>query len=181
VDNSSFTNVSFNKITAPAAGTIADEIDSLIEFWDDGANNQATYNSLDGLGTVVLNGGYVGGPAEQGGGADDGIVLWNQQDSIVDHNTIINVFDTGVEGVGTITSVQITNNLIMGASESAIGGWWDSQKQAYGFQMTGSTIANNSSANVGSLLMFSQNGVAVGMNESQAAQRWPSCSFYGNH
>lgn len=87
-----------------------------------GSQNQVTRNTIDG--------GYhghdttgEGTDAVPGEGADDGIVLSNEANDLVDGNSIVNVFDAGIEGVNEVTNTVITNNVISDAVLAGIGAY----------------------------------------------------------
>ena len=78
-----------------------------------GANNQFLRNTIDGAWDGQNN---VGG--------DDGILLRDERAPVVDSNHIANVWDTGIESLGLLSDGAITNNTIVHAGHSAIGGWY---------------------------------------------------------
>jgi hypothetical protein len=77
----------------------------------------------------VLDGGYHGHDLSGQGndtttGADDGILLDNETGDIVQGNTIINVYDAGVEGIDSVTGTTIADNTITGAIVAGIASYW---------------------------------------------------------
>jgi parallel beta helix pectate lyase-like protein len=116
-----------NILTADTRKTV----DTVVHFIN-GTNNQILSNTIDG--------GWRGQPYPTGGfppGADDGIVIENDRNLVVESNTIRNVWDCGVERIGNGTDpVIIRGNDIANAGECGIGGWF-----AAGWQ--DSLIANN--------------------------------------
>ncbi len=55
---------------------------------------------------------------------DDGILLEDESDSVVDHNVINDVFDMGIENLGQLTNVKITSNRIKNLCQAGFGGWY---------------------------------------------------------
>jgi parallel beta-helix repeat protein len=84
-----------------------------------GSRNQITSNMIDG-GYHGHNGSGQGGDAP---GQDDGIVLGNQDHDVVQDNTIMNVFDAGIEGVDAVTNTVIANNTVTNAILAGIGSY----------------------------------------------------------
>lgn len=77
----------------------------------------------------VLDGGYHGHDLsghgnDESGGADDGVILDNETGDTVQGNTIMNVFDAGVEGLDSVTGTTIAGNTITGAVFAGIGSYW---------------------------------------------------------
>jgi hypothetical protein len=86
-----------------------------------GHNNRVLQNTIDG--------GWHGEPWAAGGGyppgADDGVVLDNEVNTVIQGNTIRNVWDCGIERLGNKTdSITIRNNTISNAAECGIGSWF---------------------------------------------------------
>jgi parallel beta-helix repeat protein len=85
-----------------------------------GSNNQILDNEIDG--------GYHGhdltGQGSDARGVDDGIVLSNTSDDIVQGNTIANVFDAGIEGVDQVQRTTIAQNRISNAIKAGISSYW---------------------------------------------------------
>jgi len=110
----------------------------------DGQSNPVVQNTIDG--------GWHGEPWGAGGGyppgADDGVVMDNEANTVIDGNTIRNVWDCGIERLGNRTdSVTVRNNTINNAAECAIGSWF-----AAGWR--DSVFAGNSVSNTGLLIDF---------------------------
>ncbi len=75
----------------------------------------------------LLNGGWDGAVRQSLNlqlGADDGILLYNVNNTVVRDNAILDIWDTGIENVKPMTGVQILNNRISTAGISGIGGWY---------------------------------------------------------
>jgi Right handed beta helix region/Immunoglobulin I-set domain len=84
----------------------------------------------------VLDGRWNGVRPWTQDGADDGVILSDLTDAVVEDNTMADFFDCGVEFVGTITASTIRRNRISNTGVCGVGGW-------YWFSMVGSTIADN--------------------------------------
>jgi hypothetical protein len=69
-------------------------------------------------------------------GADDGVILGDNDDAVVENNSINNVWDCGIEWVGTLTRATIRGNHIVNSYNCGIGGW-------YWASLSDSVIANN--------------------------------------
>lgn len=80
---------------------------------ENGGDNQVLDN--------VLDGGYRRGT---GIGADDGIILGNEDHDTIRGNTIRNVFDAGIEGLNAIANTTITANTISDAWYAGIGAYY---------------------------------------------------------
>ena len=107
-----------------------------------GTNNRIIRNTIDG--------GWRGQPYPRGSfppGADDGIILDNEGNMLIEGNDIHDVWDCGIERVGNRTDpVIIRNNEITHAGYCGIGSWF-----AAGWR--DSVIADNTVTNSG---MFAQ-------------------------
>jgi hypothetical protein len=107
--------VANNVITADTHKTVA----GVVRFAD-GSNNRIIQNTIEG--------GWAGQPYPLGGyppGADDGILIDNTGNLLIEANTIRNVWDCGIERLGNRTdAVTIRNNDIANAGECGIGGWF---------------------------------------------------------
>jgi parallel beta-helix repeat protein len=57
-------------------------------------------------------------------GLDDGIILTDVSDAILENNTIRNVWDTGIEWLGSLSDSTIRGNYIENTGFSGIGGWY---------------------------------------------------------
>lgn len=71
----------------------------------------------------IIDGGWSGKAGEQIG-SDDGIILSDNEDALVENNTIGKVWDCGIEWLGTLTHAVIRANHIADASYCGIGGWY---------------------------------------------------------
>lgn len=112
-----------------------------------GPNNKATglvvlmYGSQNRILGNLLDGGSPGVLDYKYQGADDGIALFDESATLIQGNTIRNVFDCGVEWIGTITSNVIDGNTISNAGYCGVGGW-------YWLGLIGSTVSNNTMSNL---------------------------------
>lgn len=104
-----------NVVTADTRKTVA----AVVQF-SAGTNNRVLRNTIDGS--------WRGQPHPVGGyppGADDGIVIENDANLLIDGNAIRNVWDCGIERLGNGTdAVTIRSNDISSAAECGIGGWF---------------------------------------------------------
>jgi hypothetical protein len=57
-------------------------------------------------------------------GVDDGILLGDETDALVENNTIRNVFDTGIEWTGVLRAARVRANVVVNAGFSGFGGWY---------------------------------------------------------
>jgi hypothetical protein len=80
----------------------------------DGSSNTASYNDIDGKWPVTTS-----------GGADDGIVAGDESNDTIDHNTIKNVWDAGIEFIGVMTASTISNNQITNAWIAGIAAYYN--------------------------------------------------------
>jgi len=104
-----------NIITADMYKTI----DAVVRF-SGGSNNRIIQNTIDGswAGQAHPLGGYPSG-------ADDGIVIENDGNLLIEGNTIRNNWDCGIERIGNRTDpVTIRSNDISHSAESGIVGWF---------------------------------------------------------
>ncbi len=92
-----------------------------------GSSNQVLDNTIDG--------GYDGSGGQVG--QDDGIVLADEANDMIQRNTIRNVFDAGIEGVDAVTGSTITDNAIVNAGVAGIASYWCTS-------WIGNTIGDNS-------------------------------------
>jgi hypothetical protein len=83
-----------------------------------GTNLRVTNNVMDGRWDGLLWSQYTYN------GADDGVVLGDETNAVVEFNTILNVFDSGIEWSGLLKGATIRGNLIMNAGNSGFGGWY---------------------------------------------------------
>ena len=100
----------------PPFGTITPSAAGVLSIY--GSNNTIINNDINGRSPGVHT------PKV---GADDGIILGDEDRDIVTQNTIYNIWDCGVETLGLISNTTISNNSIKNAGVCGIGGWhWDS-------------------------------------------------------
>lgn len=83
----------------------------------EGGSNTVRRNHLDG----TWNGSFTNIGKQ---GTDDGILLLNERGDVLDSNTIVNVYDAGIETVGGVTNSAFTNNQIWNAAYAGIGAYW---------------------------------------------------------
>jgi hypothetical protein len=104
-----------NVITADTRKTVG----AVVKF-SDGSNNRIVQNSIDG--------GWAGQAYPPGGyppGADDGIVIENDGNLLIEANAIRNNWDCGIERLGNRTDpVTIRSNEIANSGECGIGSWF---------------------------------------------------------
>jgi parallel beta helix pectate lyase-like protein len=104
-----------NIMTADTRKTVG----TVVRF-SEGNDNRIIQNTIDGS--------WRGQPYPAGGyppGADDGIVIENDANLVIEGNAIRNVWDCGIERLGNRTDpVTIRNNDISNAAECGIGGWF---------------------------------------------------------
>ena len=104
-----------NTITADIRKTVG----AVVRFAE-GTNNRIVQNTIDGSwhGQSYPFGGYPPG-------ADDGILIENDGNLLIESNAIRNVWDCGIERIGNRTDpVTIRNNEIDNAAECGIGSWF---------------------------------------------------------
>jgi hypothetical protein len=122
-----------NIITADTRKTVG----AVVRFTE-GSNNRIVQNAIDGS--------WAGQPFPPGGyppGADDGIVIENDGNLVIEGNAIRNVWDCGIERLGNRTDpITIRQNDIANAGECGLGGWF-----AAGWQ--DSLVVDNTVSNSG--------------------------------
>ena len=104
-------------------------------------------NTLDG----GRDGNVITGGARNTAGADEGIILADESDALVENNQIQNVWDCGVESLGTLSYSTIRGNHIVRAGFCGIGGW-------YWSSVLGNTISFNKVENSGDLFQYMRDG-----------------------
>ena len=99
-----------------------------------------------GFGNLIsgntVNGNTSADQLTQLSGADDGILIWDEDGDSVEGNTVSNVYDCGIEFVGNVGAGTFSNNTINNASLCGLGGWWWSNFQnnvVHGNTVNGST------------------------------------------
>jgi hypothetical protein len=127
-----------NVLTADTRKTVA----SVVRFAE-GTNNRVIDNTIDGSwrGQKYPFGGYPPG-------ADDGILIENDANLVIEGNTIRNVWDCGIERLGNSTDpITIRNNDITNVAECGLGGWFSAGWRD-------SIIADNTVSNSGAFAHF---------------------------
>lgn len=110
----SYVTFSNNRITGTKQGLTATIVMNY------GAHNRILNNVLDGNWDGKIATG-LGGTRE---GYDDGIVVSDTDDMVIADNLIQNVWDCGIEWVGTLSNSEIRDNRIVQAEYCGIGGWY---------------------------------------------------------
>jgi Right handed beta helix region len=104
----------------------------------------------------VFNGGWDGVAGQSPPfpvGADDGILLNNVSNTVVQNNTVLNAWDAGIENAGPMVNVQILNNQITTVG-TGIGGW-------YGDSLSNVTLTGNTVTDASNLFLFFRAGGLV--------------------
>jgi hypothetical protein len=104
-----------NVLTADTRKTVG----TVVRFAD-GTNNKVIDNTIDGSwrGQKYPFGGYPPG-------ADDGIIIENDANLLIEGNVIRNIWDCGIERLGNRTDpITIRNNDITNAADCGLGGWF---------------------------------------------------------
>lgn len=153
-EKSSDNVISDNEITFISPGGKDNQASGMVSLYG-GSRNSVLRNKIDGgwnrfnwtkkNSVVDLSQMSDGNPDKIG--ADDGIVITDEANDIVDNNQIANNFDCGIETLGTITETSITNNRISYSPICAIGAWYDSRWR-------NNTVANNTAESVSLLFLF---------------------------
>ncbi len=116
-------SVENNNITLPL---YSDE--SFAPVWLSGGSlNHVSENTIDGSSP---------GDRTMKVGSDDGVLLENETNDTISDNTIHNVYDCGIETIGSLTHSVVDRNLISNAGQCGIGGW-------YGLTITDTIFSNN--------------------------------------
>jgi hypothetical protein len=111
-NNSSRVRFSGNSVTFDPAKPTASGIVSLYS----GSSNTVSGNQVDGV--------WDGNLSTWGKqGADDGIQLTNESGDVVQDNTIRNVYDAGIEGIGVLNNTLIATNVITNIGYAGIGSY----------------------------------------------------------
>jgi Right handed beta helix region len=103
-----------------------------------GGSNRLLENTIDG--------GYdgaVGGTA----GQDDGVVIVDEVNDVIEGNTIANVWDAGIEGLDVVANTVISNNVIVNAGAAGISSYWCTN-------WTGNTVSGNTVSRSPNLVFF---------------------------
>src|SRR4029453_3858061 len=104
-----------NVLTADTRKTVG----TVVRFAE-GTDNRVIENTIDGSwrGQKYPFGGYPPG-------ADDGVIIENDANLLIERNAIRNVWDCGIERLGNRTDpITIRKNDITNAAECAIAGWF---------------------------------------------------------
>ncbi len=133
--------ISNNRLQAPSQTSAA------VVASSDGVHTRIFNNTLDGawdgnLATRLFN---------DQAGADEGIVLGDESDALIENNQIQNVWDCGIESNGTLASSTIRGNHIVRAGYCGIGGW-------YWSSILGNTVSFNKVEKSGNLFEFKRDG-----------------------
>ena len=104
--------ISNNRVTSSsgASGGAA----AILTSW--GIHTRILGNTLDGRWNGLR-------PFTQDGG-DDGVVISDETDAVVQDNTIHDFWDCGIETIGTIASSTVRGNVITNTGFCGIGGWY---------------------------------------------------------
>ena len=107
-----------------------------------GSNNNIINNNIDGRAQGILSIQI---------GADDGIIISDEDRDFINNNTIANTWDCSIETLGFISNTTISDNSLKNAGLCGIGGWhWNSFK--------GNTVANNTINDAPRLFYFGRSG-----------------------
>jgi len=122
---SSSTTFADNTVTFDPSKPAASGIVALFS----GSGNTVEDNRLDGA--------WDGDASHWGRqGSDDGVQLTNESGDVVQRNSIQNVYDAGIEGIGVLNNTLIANNTIINSGYTGIGSY-------HGTNWTGDTIRGN--------------------------------------
>ena len=106
-----------------------------------GSNNRLSRNIIDGKSDGIFQNKL---------GYDDGIVIQDENQDVIEGNDLKNFWDCGIETSGFVRNTQIIGNKIKNAPICGIGGWyWNSWKS--------NTVAQNVVDTVGTLFRFLRN------------------------
>jgi hypothetical protein len=111
--------------------------------FQEGSNNSAISNFVDGKSDGVFRGG------EDSIGADDGIVIKDESGDTIQGNTLQNFFGCAIENNGYMFDAKIIGNKANNAGTSFLGGWWYSS-------VRGILVKNNVANNIPNLFYFSR-------------------------
>jgi len=92
----------------------------------DGGSNRVIDNSVDG--------GYPGGLERIG--TDDGVIVQNETNDLIQGNVLSNVYDIGIEGVDTVSNSTFSGNTITNAGAAGVGA-------VFCTNWSGNTVSNN--------------------------------------
>lgn len=96
----------------------------------------------------TIDGAWDGNLSTRGqNGADEGIVLYDEVDALIENNQIQNVWDCGIESAGALTASTIRGNHIVRAAFCGIGGW-------YWSSLLGNTFSFNKVEKSGNLFEY---------------------------
>ncbi len=89
-----------------------------------GTNNKIINNDIDGKSDGIFN-----SELYKNIGADDGIIIQDESNDLIQDNRIKNNWDCGIETAGLVTDTQFVKNTITNSGVCGVGGWyWNSWK-----------------------------------------------------
>ena len=135
--------ISNSRITAPPG--LGSNFMAALVVSNFGQHTQVVGNTLDGS----WNGTIVAGSPEFSS-TDDGVIVQDETDLLVQNNIVRNVFDCGFESSGQVSVATIRGNQISNAGICGVGAW-------YWSSVVGLTASQNTVDNSGSLLLFRRN------------------------
>ena len=112
------------------------------------AFSAGTVLSVYGTGTHISGNVLDGSSTARFTGADDGIVIEDERNAVIEDNTIQNVWDCGIEFAGVFASSTVARNRITNAAMCGIGGW-------YWLSVSKTTFVGNTVERSGTLFYFS--------------------------
>ncbi len=111
-----------------------------------GSNNQVSGNNIDGGSDGVYK-----NDSNENIGADDGIIVADEIDSIVSENEIKDVWDCGIETVHRVENIIFKNNHTSNNGICGIGGW-------YWSDLIGNTFEGNTIEDTKLAFLFNRSG-----------------------
>jgi len=94
--------------------------------WTPGFDGAGMAISYAGNGTLIasntMDGSFNGGPWHYA--ADDGVVVQDEKEPVIQDNVIANVYDTGIEWAGMLDTGKVLRNRISNTGYSGFGGWF---------------------------------------------------------
>jgi hypothetical protein len=109
-----------------------------------GGHNTIVGNTIDGLWDGVP---WDGVPSHPAVGADDGILVYDETDDVIQDNTMRNIWDAGIEGVGTVANTLIDRNAVDNAAIAGIGAY-------YNTVWRGNTVSSNAVSRAPVMFLF---------------------------